>query len=59
VHERARRLVAGLAPGPQGLEPLLAFDAALKRDGLNPGTSADFTVATLFCDVLSQCRSGK
>jgi triphosphoribosyl-dephospho-CoA synthase len=27
---------------------LLAWDAALKADGINPGTSADLTVATLF-----------
>lgn len=27
---------------------LLAFDAELKRQGLNPGTSADLTVASLF-----------
>lgn len=29
------------------LAPLLKFDAALKKRGLNPGTSADLTVATL------------
>ena len=28
--------------------PLMAFDASLKDRGLNPGTSADLTVATLF-----------
>jgi triphosphoribosyl-dephospho-CoA synthase len=26
----------------------MAFDQALKERGLNPGTSADLTVATLF-----------
>jgi len=30
------------------LGELLAWDAALKADGINPGTSADLTVATLF-----------
>jgi triphosphoribosyl-dephospho-CoA synthase len=30
------------------IAPLMAFDAALKERGLNPGTSADLTVATLF-----------
>lgn len=30
------------------LPTLLAWDAALKADGINPGTSADLTVATLF-----------
>jgi triphosphoribosyl-dephospho-CoA synthase len=31
----------------------LAFDAALKAQGLNPGTSADLTVATLFAARLA------
>jgi triphosphoribosyl-dephospho-CoA synthase len=30
------------------LSELLVWDAALKADGVNPGTSADLTVATLF-----------
>ncbi len=29
-------------------ERLAAWDAAMKRDGINPGTTADLTVATLF-----------
>ncbi|WP_018389913.1 triphosphoribosyl-dephospho-CoA synthase [Ancylobacter sp. FA202] len=32
--------------------PLHAFDASLKARGLNPGTSADLTVATLFAAAL-------
>jgi triphosphoribosyl-dephospho-CoA synthase len=32
----------------QLLPELLAWDATLKADGVNPGTSADLTVATLF-----------
>jgi triphosphoribosyl-dephospho-CoA synthase len=32
--------------------PLAAFDQALKQRGLNPGTSADLTVATLFAAAL-------
>jgi triphosphoribosyl-dephospho-CoA synthase len=32
--------------------PLIAFDRALKTRGLNPGTSADLTVATLFASSL-------
>jgi len=32
--------------------PLIAFDQALKARGLNPGTSADLTVATLFASSL-------
>ena len=34
------------------LSELLAFDTSLKVRGLNPGTSADLTVATLFADQL-------
>lgn len=33
--------------------PLAAFDRALKERGLNPGTSADLTVATLFAAALT------
>ena len=32
---------------------LMTFDAALKKRGLNPGTSADLTVATLFLHALA------
>jgi triphosphoribosyl-dephospho-CoA synthase len=39
---------------PAALLPeLLAWDAALKADGVNPGTSADLTVATLFAQRLN------
>lgn len=31
----------------------LDFDTSLKRRGLNPGTSADLTVAVLFADILT------
>jgi triphosphoribosyl-dephospho-CoA synthase len=37
--------------------PLLAFDAALKKRGLNPGTSADLTVATLLLANLLVARN--
>ncbi len=40
------------ASAAQLLPALLAWDAALKADGLNPGTSADLTVASLFADRL-------
>jgi len=57
--ERVRRTAAEhLAPlqaakAPAQLLPeLLAWDAALKAEGLNPGTSADLTVATLFAHRL-------
>lgn len=55
VRDEARPIEAGLAQcqHPQEMAaPLAAFDAALKERGLNPGTSADLTVATLFADGL-------
>jgi triphosphoribosyl-dephospho-CoA synthase len=37
------------SPGPDRcLDALLDLDSELKREGINPGTSADLTVATLF-----------
>jgi triphosphoribosyl-dephospho-CoA synthase len=46
-----RELVATASPAT--LTPrLMAFDRALKARGLNPGTSADLTVATLFAGSL-------
>jgi triphosphoribosyl-dephospho-CoA synthase len=38
------------------MAPLMAFDRALKERGLNPGTSADLTVATLFAWGLEQAN---
>lgn len=40
-------------PG-QAMHQLLAFDAQLKSDGLNPGTTADFCVASLFLHHLQR-----
>lgn len=54
VRDQAFRLERRLAVGPafgghSGVaRRLLAFDRVLKRRGLNPGTSADLTVACLF-----------
>jgi triphosphoribosyl-dephospho-CoA synthase len=39
--------------------PLAAFDKALKQRGLNPGTSADLTVATLFAAALTALDSAE
>jgi triphosphoribosyl-dephospho-CoA synthase len=53
--EEARPLEAGLLECalPEDMSaPLLAFDRALKERGLNPGTSADLVVATLFAAAL-------
>jgi triphosphoribosyl-dephospho-CoA synthase len=41
------------------MAPLTAFDQALKARGLNPGTSADLTVATLFAASLIALQSPK
>ena len=42
---------------PAGLaDSLLTWDVALKSRGINPGTSADLTVATLFAASLSAIR---
>lgn len=40
------------APRPDTWGPLLDLDASLKARGLNPGTTADFVVATLFAEML-------
>jgi triphosphoribosyl-dephospho-CoA synthase len=40
-------------------ESLLDWDAALKSRGINPGTSADLTVATLFASNLSRVHDDK
>ena len=48
------------APDPEGItDGLLTWDAALKSRGINPGTSADLTVATLFASSLSFLRGDK
>lgn len=39
------------------LDRLLAFDAALKEAGLNPGTTADLTVATVFAACLEDAQA--
>jgi triphosphoribosyl-dephospho-CoA synthase len=36
------------------LPKLMQFDADLKQQGLNPGTSADLTVATLLLQNMMQ-----
>jgi triphosphoribosyl-dephospho-CoA synthase len=59
VAEEVRAEAAPLAArllemaAPEHLMPdLLAFDAALKARGINPGTSADLTVASLLAEAL-------
>ena len=55
VREEAAPIEASLTEcqSPEAMTaPLTAFDRALKARGLNPGTSADLTVATLFAAAL-------
>jgi triphosphoribosyl-dephospho-CoA synthase len=62
VREEARvwRLRFDAASDATGLlAELLAWDGALKARRLNPGASADLTVATLFADSLSQRAPGR
>ncbi len=56
VREEARRRAPLWDPaaGPDSFEALLAFDADLKARRLNPGTTADFVVATLFAAAISR-----
>jgi triphosphoribosyl-dephospho-CoA synthase len=57
VREEARPIEASLSQcsAPEDMVgPLQAFDAALKKRGLNPGTTADLTVATLFAAALEE-----
>jgi triphosphoribosyl-dephospho-CoA synthase len=57
VREEARPIEASFSQcsAPEDMVgPLQAFDAALKKRGLNPGTTADLTVATLFAAALEE-----
>jgi len=48
LRDRAREVLLGVRADPGRRERRIAeFDAVLKGEGLNPGTSADLTVATL------------
>ena len=58
VRERAIELEPHWRPvvTPKSLEHLRVFDTKLKEKGLNPGTTADFVVATIFCGFLSRLK---
>jgi triphosphoribosyl-dephospho-CoA synthase len=65
VSRKAAMLQASLQTAEdaaQLLPDILVWDAALKADGINPGTSADLTVATLFAHrlrtILRSLRNG-
>lgn len=53
ARELHRRFRAGELPSSLRVD-LLAFDGALKSEGLNPGTSADLTVASHFVATLAR-----
>ena len=53
VRARAAHLRDGIDMATRPVAELLAFDTDLKARGINPGTSADFTVATLFWQALA------
>lgn len=62
VREEALPIESGLMESQSAEEmqaPLAAFDRALKERGLNPGTSADLTVATLFASALIALESAE
>jgi len=53
VRAHAAMLRSGMASNIDDLLPeIMEWDTALKQAGINPGTSADLTVATLFADRL-------
>ncbi|MCC7250344.1 triphosphoribosyl-dephospho-CoA synthase [Hyphomicrobium sp.] len=54
VQQEARALEPLWRPAPNAdtWPPLARLDASLKARGLNPGTTADFVVATLFAEML-------
>lgn len=52
--EMQERAFLGMDNPRQYQRPLLDFDASLKRRGINPGTGADLTVATLLAHALEK-----
>ncbi|AWN37460.1 triphosphoribosyl-dephospho-CoA synthase [Methylobacterium radiodurans] len=52
VRARAEAVRTEIDLRTEPVAALLALDRALKARGINPGTSADFTVATLFAEAL-------
>lgn len=53
VRREVEAALAGIDLAARPVDALLALDASLKARSINPGTSADFTVATLFWDALA------
>ncbi len=59
VRESAQELQSHWRPvvTPKSFEHLRDFDTKLKELGFNPGTTADFVVATIFCGLLSRRKA--
>ncbi len=55
--EALRGRLGGLSPSARH-DALLAFDTSLKARGLNPGTSADLTVASIFAALIEERAKG-
>jgi len=59
VSKQAQKLekLLGKTKKPDEMIPkLIAFDKKLKKNGINPGTSADLTVASLFVTLLQEFK---
>ncbi|MEQ1670127.1 MAG: triphosphoribosyl-dephospho-CoA synthase [Hyphomicrobium sp.] len=56
VRDAARELASAWSPAvtQKSFNTLKEFDLSLKSRGLNPGTTADFVVATLFTSLMSR-----
>ena len=50
----ARKRFMNAANPAETLPDLLSFDRRLKASGINPGTTADLTVASVFADRLTR-----
>lgn len=61
VQRDAKALLPALTPvaTAENLPALLSFDAGLKARRLNPGTTADFVVATVFASLLTTEIAGR
>jgi triphosphoribosyl-dephospho-CoA synthase len=59
VQDEALRLKPVWSPivASKAFTDLLKFDAQLKEKGLNPGTTADFVVTTIFTELLTRHRA--
>ncbi len=59
VQQEAQRLKPLWSPivAPKAFKELLKFDSELKEMGVNPGTTADFVVTTLFTELLTRHRA--